>query len=369
MCSTRGCVVTLNLNVNLMIALPSIAFGGFSGSAKGVTARQVDGRSILSVRCWPTGIATSAQVVRRASMARITKSYKTLTNAQMIAWENLAEHARGQSVFGQAAELSGINLYVRLNANRVMAGESIIKDAPEQIVCLPNVAYDKLWVTTKNIIIKGITHETGYKLVIKMSAGQSAGVSSGWSKTVILSPGMEDDWGDADMTYLYFKTIGVKPVVGEKVFLEMYWFDPVTGFTGQSTFDSKVCETEEEAEQEGYVKRNKITMADLKPESHVSECDVDFSTGAPVISFDTVCLGHSNVASSEAYLEDELPADCIGTSMALARGMGEGNAGLAAQSYIIWLRNSSWDGTSITFAHRGGYYVKPTEVFGPGILY
>ena len=217
-----------------------------------------------------------------------------------------------------------------------------------------NVAYDKLWVTTKNIIIKGITHETGYKLVIKMSAGQSAGVSSGWSKTVILSPGMEDDWGDADMTYLYFKTIGVKPVVGEKVFLEMYWFDPVTGFTGQSTFDSKVCETEEEAEQEGYVKRNKITMADLKPDSHVSECDVDFSTNAPVISFDTVCLGHSNVASSEAYLEDELPEDCIGTSMALARGMGDGNAALAAQSYIIWLRNSSWEGTSITFDNNSG---------------
>lgn len=32
-----------------MIALPSIAFGGFSGAAKGVTARQVGGRSILSV--------------------------------------------------------------------------------------------------------------------------------------------------------------------------------------------------------------------------------------------------------------------------------------------------------------------------------
>lgn len=250
-----------------------------------------------------------------------------------------------------------------------MAGESILVNAPEQLVALPNVSYTALWVTPKNIVIKEIAHEAGLKMVIKMSAGQSAGVSSGWSKTVILSPGMEDDWGDADMTYLYLKTIGVKSAVGEKVFLEMYWLDPVTGFTGQTTYDGKVCETEAEAEAEGYVKRNKITMADLKEDSHVSECDVDFSTGAPVISFDTVCLGHSNVASSEAYLEDELPADCVGTSMALARGMGEGNAGLAAQSYIIWLRNSSWDGSSITFAHRGGYYVKPTEVFGPGILY
>lgn len=48
-----------------MIALPSIAFGRFSVSAKGVTARQVSGRSILSVKCWPTGEATGAQLVRR----------------------------------------------------------------------------------------------------------------------------------------------------------------------------------------------------------------------------------------------------------------------------------------------------------------
>ena len=360
---------TLNLNFDLMIALPSIAFGGFSGSAKGVSARQVGGRSILSVKSWPTGMTTSAQVARRASMSKITKSWKTLTPSQMLAWDHLAEHTSGQSVFGQAAQLSGLNLYVRLNVNRTMAGESIIRNAPEQLVALPNVSYSALWVTPKNIVIKGITHETGYKLVVKMSAGQSAGVSNGWAKTVILSPGMEDDWGDADMTYLYFKAIGVKPVVGDKVFLEMYWLDPETGFVGQTTYDSKVCESEEDAAEEGYVKRNKITMADVKEDSHVTECDVDFSTGAPVVSFDAVCLGHSNVASSYAYLEDDLPEDCVGTSMALGRGMGDGHCALAAQSYIIWLRNDRWDGANICFAHRGGYYVKPTEVFGPGILY
>ena len=243
-------------------------------------------------------------------------------------------------------------------------------DAPSHLVNIPNVVYAKIWVKPKTIVFKGVQHETApFVLVIKMSAGQSAGVSSGWSKTVIVSPGMEDDWGDADVTALYTKALGFKPSVGEKVFFEMYWMDTSTGFTGVSVFDSKICESEEEAEQEGYVKRNKITSDDLKPDSHVSECDVDFSTNAPVISFDTVCLGHSNVASSYAYPEDPIPEACVGTSMALARGMGDGNCALAAQSYIIWLRNSSWEGASICFAHRGGYYVKPTEVFGPGILY
>ena len=114
-----------------------------------------------------------------------------------------------------------------------------------------------------------------------------------------------------------------------------------------------------------------MTLADLRQdeEQHVSDIEVEFSTGAPVISYDAVCLGHSNVASSYAYPDKPIPEDCVGTSMALGRGMGEGNSALAAQSYIIWLRNSSYDGANICFAHRGGYYVKPTEVFGPGILY
>ena len=79
----------------VMIALPSIAFGGFSGSAKGVTARFQDGRSILSLKAYPSGYATAAQMVRRSALAKISKSYKNLSDAEHKAWENLAEHATG----------------------------------------------------------------------------------------------------------------------------------------------------------------------------------------------------------------------------------------------------------------------------------
>ena len=350
-----------------MIALPSIAFGGFSGSAKDVTARQVGGRSILSVRSWPTGQTTSAQVVRRASMSKITKSYKTLTAEQMQAWENLAQHASGQSVFGQKAELSGINLYVRLNANRVMAGEAIIADAPLGQVAVPNVEYNSVSVTPQLIIFTGIKHESApYKLVVKMSASQSAGVSSGWSKTVIISSEVEDDWGEADITKLYLKTIGVEPTPGQKVFIESYWLDTSTGFTGQTFRDSVIVTGES-----SYTPRKRVTMDRLRPdhEQHVSSIDVDFSSGAPVVQYDVMCEGHSNVASSEAHLVDDLPQELQGTSWALGRGNGE-DGKLVAQSYVMWLYGARYgDPAYITFAHRGGYYVKPTEVFGPGIIY
>ena len=348
-----------------MQALPSIAFGGFSGSAKGVTARQVGGRTILSVRSWPTGQATSAQVVRRASLSKITKSYKNLSAEQMLAWENLAEHASGQSVFGQKAQLSGINLYVRLNANRVMAGEAIIADAPEGQVAVPDVAYSSVTVTPQLVVFEGIRHQSSpYKLVVKMSGSQSAGISNGWSKTVIISSEVEDDWGEADVTRLYLKTIGVEPTPGQKVFIEAYWLDTSTGFTGQVFKDSVIVTGESHRQR-----RVKVTMDTLKPdeEQHVSAIDVDFSTNAPCVYFDTVCLGHSNVASSEVILDQPLPSECIGICMAFARGMGE-DGSLHPQSYEIQSTNFSSD-TKINFMHRGGKYIKPTEVFGPGIAY
>lgn len=348
-----------------MIALPSIAFGGFSGSAKDVTARQVHGRSILTVRAWPTGPTTNAQVVRRASLKKIAKSWQQLTSDQMRDWDRLAEQNSGQSVFGQKAEISGLNLFVRLNANRAMAGEPLMMNAPASNVPVPNVIYTQVAITPDLVVFGGIKHEPApLKLVVKMSVSQSPGVSNGWSKTVIITPGSEDDWGEVDVTTLYLKTIGVEPVPGEKVFIQTYWLDTASGFTGIECRDTVIVTGESP-----YQRRVKATMDNLDPneESHVSSLDVDFSTGAPVAEFNAMCLGHSNVASSEVYLDQQLPAELIGTGICLGRGNGD-DGKIIPQSYLVYIYNLS-EGAKMSFAHRGGYYVKPTECFGSGIIY
>ncbi len=106
-----------------------------------------------------------------------------------------------------------------------------------------------------------------------------------------------------------------------------------------------------------YQPRMRVTMDNLDPteEQHVSALDIDFSTDAPVIYFDTVCLGHSNVASSEVVLDKALPEELLGLSYALARGMGE-NGDLHPQSYQI--QSTVWrNKTEIHFMHRGGKYI------------
>lgn len=348
-----------------MIALPSIAFGGFSGSAKGVTARQVGGRSVLSLKCFPTGAATGAQLARRASLKKISKSWKALSSEQMREWDRLAEHASGASSLGQKAEISGLNLYIRLNSYRVMAGESMMSDAPAAEVAVPNVSYSQVVVTPELVVFGGIKHEPSpLKFVVKMSVSQSAGVSNGWSKTVIINPGTEDDWGEVDVTTLYLKTIGVEPVPGEKVFIETYWLDIATGFTGIECRDTVIVSGESP-----YQRRVKVTTDSLDPteEQHVSAIDVDFSTGAPVAQFSAMCLGQSGIASSEANLDQALPAEVMGTGMCLCRSCDE-QGHINVQSALVYMR--TWGGkTTLTFAHRGGPYFAPCEAFGTGIIY
>ena len=139
------------------------------------------------------------------------------------AWGALAEHLKGISTFGKAAEMTAHNAFVRINANREMAGEGMLVDAPDYRCDVPEVDWDAIWVTPVRVLFTGIENPTGtYKLVVKMSAGQGVGISKGWNKTVIITPGMADDWGDAGLTQLYTKKIGFMPEVGEKVFIELY---------------------------------------------------------------------------------------------------------------------------------------------------
>ena len=246
-----------------------------------------------------------------------------------------------------------------------MAGEALIAEAPAAVAAVPNVSYSNVEITPQLVIFGGIKHESSpYKLVVKMSGSQSSGITNGWSKTVIISSDTEDDWGEADLTELSLKTVGVEPTPGQKVFIESYWLDTSTGFTGQVFKDSVIVTGES-----SYHGRTRVTMDNLDPteEQHVSALDMDFSTAAPVIYFDTVCLGHSNIASSEAMLDKRLPDELIGYSYALARGMGE-NGDLHPQSFQMQTINWTQKG-KINFMHRGGKYIKPTEVFGPGVFY
>ena len=350
-----------------MIVKPSIAFNDFAGTAKDVTARNVKGRNILSSRAQHSKIVTPAQAVSRNRLSRISRTFRQLSDSQINRWEILAGHMKGISTLGQAAEMTAHNAFVRINSNLQMVGEPMLADAPDYICDVSEVLYDDLWISPEMIIFTGLQQPSeSHVLVFKMSPALSPGVSSGWGQTVIITPGLAPDWGDADLTALYTSVMGVAPEAGKKYFCEFYWLDKKTGFTGESMAISAVCKESSTAYAQEYVPRTRVTDVHLAEGGQLQDLDLEFSPGSAICTADVMLLGHHDTAMSEAILVNP-PANLpVGEAHILARATAENN--YIPQTYRITIRE--WLGEwTLRFGRRGGHYEKPSEVHGTAIFY
>ena len=351
-----------------MKALPSIAFNEFKGSAGDVTARVSKGRQVLSARSMHSSSKTPAQAVSRNRLAKISRSYKKLSDEQMKAWAVLAEKMKGISTFGQAAELTPHNAFVRINSNLQMVGMPMLNDAPAYINDVPEVLYTDLWISPDMIIFTGLEQPSeSHVLVFKMSPALSPGVSSGWGQTVIITPGMAPDWGDADLTALYTDVMGVAPETGKKYFCEFYWMDKNTGFTGESMVVSAICKESSTAYAQEYTPRARVTLNEVADSQGFESLDIELSHGSTILSVDATYSNNTGVASGEFVLKKTNKTLPDLRAWALARCSNPERNWMARPNlFSIWIHTWQKE-TEGTFAHRGGQYESEfVEVFGSG---
>ena len=163
---------------------------------------------------------------------------------------------------------------------------------------VPEVIYEDLWISPDMIVFTGLDVPSDtYRLVVKMSPAQSPGTSSGWSKTVIVAPGIVDDWGDADITKLYTEAIGVAPQEGLKYYLECWWLDTETGFTGESMWVSAICKAGSTAYNQVYTPRARVTMNEVAESEGFQSLDFELSHGSTILSVDASYSNNTGVAS------------------------------------------------------------------------
>jgi len=314
---------------------------------------------------------TPAQAVSRNRLAKISRSYKKLTDEQMKAWAVLAEKMKGISTFGQAANLTAHNAFVRINSNLHMVGEPLMKDAPAYMNDVPEVEYDDLWISPEMIIFTGLQQPSdSHVLVFKMSPALSPGVSSGWGQTVIITPGMAPDWGDADLTALYTSVMGVAPEAGKKYFCEFYWLDKNTGFTGESMAISAICKESSTAYAAEYTPRARVTMNEVSESQGFESLDFELSHGSTILSVDARYSNDTGVASGQFTLKKvnksipDLKAYVLGRC-----SNPERNWMARPNLFAVWIQ--TWQGeTEGTLAHRAGQYESElAEVFGSAPIY
>jgi len=78
--------------------IPSIAFEEMSGSAKGVTAAKTRGRKYIRNRGYGGSTRTEFQASVKSVFKQLSQSWKALSNAQILAWNKLAQSQAGRSV-------------------------------------------------------------------------------------------------------------------------------------------------------------------------------------------------------------------------------------------------------------------------------
>ena len=350
-----------------MKAIPSIAFNDFSGSAGDVTARSVGGRTLINHKAYQSKVKTPAQAVSRNTLSKVSRAYKQLTDSQMKAWGALAEHLKGISTFGKAAEMTAHNAFVRINANRQLVGRDMFADAPEYTNDVPEPDFEDYWVTPEAIVFIGLEQpKPSYNLVIRMGPAQSMGVSSGWNNLVIVTPDMIPDWSEVDVFKIYVDRFGAAPELGKKYFISMYWLDADTGFTGESMNYRAICDELSQIKHQPYVKPVKLKTDDFIPSSEFEVAELDLSSGGGFGAISLKGQGESGVASIKAYLPEGMEDLENATTYLPARCPNDNNFYCQlGEAGVRYDKNNKY----IYFFHRLGHGEKPYEVLGVGVFY
>ena len=211
--------------------IPSIAFEEMSGSAKGVTAAKVRGRKYIRNRGYGGGVRTSAQAAVKSIFKQLSQSWKNLTNAQILAWNALAQTQAGKSVLGTSAKISGANLYSRLNFWIVKCGGVALSTPPSLVgVEAPAEADIDFSADAFNFQLTDMPASTdNLKLVVLASAPQSNGVTRAYGKAVQIGDPRDIVDEMLDLKTDYIAVHGEVTEAAPKVFLKYFFVNTATG--------------------------------------------------------------------------------------------------------------------------------------------
>ena len=211
--------------------VPSIAFDEMSGSAKGVTAAKSRGRKYIRNRGYGGSVRTSAQASVKAIFKQLSQAWKNLTNAQILAWNALAQSQAGKSVLGTASKISGANLFTRLNYWVVYCGGEIMANPPTlQGVEAPSEAV--ITLTPEKFTFELEYEPAGaadLKLVVMASAPQSNGISRAYSKAAQIGEPLAAASEIYDLKTDYDAKNGVPTAAAPKVFMKYFFVNTKTG--------------------------------------------------------------------------------------------------------------------------------------------
>jgi hypothetical protein len=172
----------------------------------------------------PSNPRSSAQMSVRANLSQVAARWRSLQEAQRVAWVAAAKEAKSNTRLGQNGPLSGFLFFTKINCTLAQFGQQQV-DAPPAQPQFPTLAPQSLAITnTAGAIALKLTCPTspGENTIVRASAPISQGRQT-CSDFRVLGTCPAPVQGSANITSLYTARYGVPPV-GKKVYVQVNQF-------------------------------------------------------------------------------------------------------------------------------------------------
>lgn len=207
------------------------------GKLNGSVFSKNRGGAYLRTKVTPVNPQTIYQGNVRARLTSFSQAWRSLTQAQILAWNSAVSNFVGTDIFGDIKTPSGINLYNRLNLNLAAAGQASISNPPLPVSVGYFSAMDTAASAAIDELIVNFTElgaSADQTIIVQATKGVSAGknfVKSEYRQIDVL---VGTTATGVDVGAAYVAKFG-SMTPGQKVFVRMVFVDNNTGISGQYT--------------------------------------------------------------------------------------------------------------------------------------
>ncbi len=211
------------------------------GKLGGHVAQKGTYGNVLRTKVSPINRRTVPQQNRRAGIAELSRDWGTLTEVERTSWNNFAKTNPVTDVFGNAMNLSGFNMFCKVNLNFDTVGLPRSKQDRKDRREYRRVYRALASGATDGFIIDSPTPiDPGTKIALYATPSISPGLSSGGSRYSQIAILSDADTFPHDIATEYALVYGPIVAVGEKIFIKLVQISDVSGFAAPPVIASTI---------------------------------------------------------------------------------------------------------------------------------
>lgn len=197
----------------------------------GIVFARNRGGAYMRTKVTPLNPQTTAQAGARSLLTSLAQAFRSLSQEQITAWNNAVTQWQTTDIFGMLVSPTGLALYVRLNANIINAGGTVIDTPPSPVGAASLGSLSLTAAVTGNVFDVAFSPATvpaDHSMYVEATPMLSPGINNANSKFRFIGIAAAAAASPADLFTEETSKFG-SLVAGQKVLVRAKFINKLTG--------------------------------------------------------------------------------------------------------------------------------------------